>query len=76
MTALNVYKPLHYYSICLQINIFLSYSVLNVLARSITMKGDGTKEWWKNDAVDLPSIRTIPPGPVSQKMHSNTSKYI
>ena len=34
------------------------------------------KNWWKDDAADVPSIRTTPPGPVSQKMHSNTSKYM
>jgi 4-aminobutyrate aminotransferase/4-aminobutyrate aminotransferase/(S)-3-amino-2-methylpropionate transaminase len=34
------------------------------------------KEWWKNDAADIPDIRTIPPGPASQKMHASTSRYM
>ncbi len=34
------------------------------------------KNWWRNDAIDIPIIRTTPPGPVSNKMHSNTSKYM
>jgi 4-aminobutyrate aminotransferase-like enzyme len=34
------------------------------------------REWWKEDAADIPKVRTIPPGPVSQKMHGNTAKYM
>jgi 4-aminobutyrate aminotransferase-like enzyme len=34
------------------------------------------KNWWKEDAADVPVIRTEPPGPVSQKMHAKTSKYM
>ena len=34
------------------------------------------KTWWKEDAVNIPAIRTTPPGPVSRKMHASTSKYM
>ena len=34
------------------------------------------KDWWKNNAKDIPNLVTEPPGPKSKKMHENTVKYM
>jgi 4-aminobutyrate aminotransferase-like enzyme len=34
------------------------------------------RSWWQEDAAGIPEVRTIPPGPVSKKMHANTAKYM
>lgn len=34
------------------------------------------RDWWKESARDIPSLVTEVPGPESQRMHANTSKYM
>ncbi len=34
------------------------------------------KEWWKESAKGIPSLITETPGPASQRMHANTSRYM
>ncbi len=34
------------------------------------------KDWWKDNAKDIPNLVTEPPGPKSKKMHENTVKYM
>ncbi len=34
------------------------------------------KDWWKDDAQDIPKLVTELPGPKSKKMHENTIKYM
>jgi hypothetical protein len=35
-----------------------------------------TKDWWKEAAMNIPDIKTEPPGPKSRTMHANTAKYM
>ncbi len=35
-----------------------------------------SKNWWKEEAVGIPKLITETPGPKSQVMHENTSKYM
>lgn len=34
------------------------------------------KDWWKNSAEGIPSIKMEVPGPESKRMHANTAKYM
>jgi len=34
------------------------------------------KDWWKDDAKDIPKLITEPPGPESQRMHKSTTRYM
>ena len=34
------------------------------------------KDWWRESAQDIPKVITDTPGPRSEKMHANASKYI
>lgn len=34
------------------------------------------KDWWKEEAKDIPHLVTEAPGPESRRMHENTSKYM
>jgi 4-aminobutyrate aminotransferase/4-aminobutyrate aminotransferase/(S)-3-amino-2-methylpropionate transaminase len=35
-----------------------------------------TRDWWKENAVDVPKIVIKPPGPESQRMHTATIRYM
>ena len=34
------------------------------------------KDWWKESALNVPSLITETPGPKSKVMHANTAKYM
>lgn len=34
------------------------------------------RDWWKKSAENIPHITVPPPGPLSQKMHASTSRYM
>lgn len=42
----------------------------------MTVVLETTKDWWKDSAKNLPQIVVPPPGPVSQRMHASTERYM